>query len=543
MSLITTKKRIYLIFTLFFIIFLLLIYKLKLIAMDNSTIYTSEAESQYTYGEKLSDINYDILDCKGRSLIKFIDKFNCVIIPATYRMFNADTDRETLLKFQYILKTYNKDYDVDNVINNKNSSTNQKLYFSIDEDTYNKLKAVDGVKGTYLYKYEQSDQSEAYNIITLLLSSKKDTSIGTGSLQNEIKENVKNNTPGTENFTKSNDGIISLDKIDKSKKNMNVKLTVDKDINDEIKSILTEDKYSGFEQVGAVLMESSTGKIKAIAQRDDTLPNVNLGSSTINGYYPGSIFKVIVEEAGLEEGKISTDQIFTCNTNTASSLCQENHGTIPVSDALVDSCNNIFAQVGNIVGYKNFIANAENQGIFNRVLNINTEVKGDYVKPIDNAGGSRLISIGQNMQITPLQAISIPNTVVNEGIYVKPYIVDAYVDDSNNQILTKDNKTNRAISKTTADKLKTQMLDVVKKGTAIQAISDQIIIGGKTGTTERNENNKKYSDGWFVGFFTVKNINYSMVVFVKNIDVVTESGGSTATPIFKEIVEKLNSIL
>ena len=47
-------------------------------------------------------------------------------------------------------------------------------------------------------------------------------------------------------------------------------------------------------------MESSTGKIRAMAQKDDNLYNANLGYPSTNGALPGSIFKVIVDEAGID---------------------------------------------------------------------------------------------------------------------------------------------------------------------------------------------------------------------------------------------------
>jgi cell division protein FtsI/penicillin-binding protein 2 len=79
-------------------------------------------------------------------------------------------------------------------------------------------------------------------------------------------------------------------------------------------------------------------------------------------------------------------------------------------------------------------------------------------------------------------------------------------------------------------------------GTASSAQTPIVDIYGKTGTTERKgsaqgdfDSNIMHSDGWFVGFFQCKNINYSMVVFVQDIDPSSQSGGTTAAPIFKRI--------
>lgn len=47
-------------------------------------------------------------------------------------------------------------------------------------------------------------------------------------------------------------------------------------------------------------MESDTGNIKAMVQKDDSKPNINIGASTQNGFFAGSILKAIVEEAGIK---------------------------------------------------------------------------------------------------------------------------------------------------------------------------------------------------------------------------------------------------
>lgn len=90
--------------------------------------------------------------------------------------------------------------------------------------------------------------------------------------------------------------------------------------------------------------------------------------------------------------------------------------------------------------------------------------------------------------------------------------------------------------------LKNQMLNVVKEGTGKNAYIKNIEIGGKTGTSNRVENNnkkelKEYCDGWFTGFFKVNNKYYSMVVFVQNIGKDVNAAGSSV-PIFKKIVEE-----
>jgi cell division protein FtsI/penicillin-binding protein 2 len=90
-------------------------------------------------------------------------------------------------------------------------------------------------------------------------------------------------------------------------------------------------------------------------------------------------------------------------------------------------------------------------------------------------------------------------------------------------------------------------MDVVTEGTGEKAYIEGMDVGGKTGTTEYFDKGEECSDGWFVGFFNLNGKNYSMVVFVPKIPINIdgkndEEGGTTAAPIFKEIVESLKTL-
>jgi len=327
------------------------------------------------------------------------------------------------------------------------------------------------------------------------------------------------------------------------RENVNVKLTVDKTIEDSIYELLNKEDYANREQIGVVLMESNTGKILAMTQKNNRLPNVNLGAGTI-GFEPGSIFKTIVEEAGLEIGRVSLADEYTCEKSSVSQCHDKAHGKINTETAYVKSCNNAFAEIARKVGFENFIKIAKAQGLYDKVLNIQSEIKGCYKEPDYGEGGVRRLAIGQDMNITPVQALSIANTVVNGGTFVKPYIIDSYVDDENKPIEQFSKAEKNVLKKTTANLMKNQMIKVVTSGTAQAAKITEIEVGGKTGTSEKKINGEEKSDGWFVGFFKVNNKYYTMVVFAKDIDVLKkEEAANTAVPIFKAIVQEIKKYL
>lgn len=543
----TIKKRQYVVFCMF-IIFMLGIYaRIVYFQYFSSNKLSVMANSQYSYKEDITDANYMLFDSNGKQLIDYKKKYYVVICPDIFIKNNQDTDSDKILTLIYILRNYNNEYDLSKITN---LSSSQKLYYEIDENTYNKLKSVKGVKGFYTYTYSGINREGTWKIENLLTSTKKTDSNqlkSSNSLEMQIADKTKNNKKPQVIIDRDVNGNVTNENTELPKNNVNIRLTVDKNIEDKIKETLNDDKYKNFSQIGVVLMEASTGNIKAMVQKNDNLPNINLGAATNHGFFPGSIFKVIVEEAGLDRKTLSLNDKFTCKGLYESE--EPPHGTLNPAQALIESCNDIFFQIGNKVGFNNFYDNAKSQGLLEKSLGLDCEKEGNFeVKdPKYSDGSLGAASIGQGIRITPIEAISIVNTVINEGVYVKPKILDAYVDDNNNEIEKLNSNSHPVIEKSTANILKNQMIEVIKQGTGKEAYIDNVEMGGKTGTTQRVEMSKssakseEHSDGWFIGFFKFKEKYYSMVVFVKDIDKDKESGGITAAPVFKDVVSKLIS--
>lgn len=546
------KKRCIMVSVIFIIIFLSLIFfNLIKIQYSNSGELKVLAEKQYTVEENTDELNYKVFDSEGKNFLEYKMKYRIVIEPYTFKVYNEYTNKDDMDALEYILKNYDSKYTIENFTASNN---NGKVYFDVNEDTYNKLKKLNVIKGMYLYTYTSINRKGAWNIESLITTTTKNVGKDIvdkdmNSLEMQIKKETADNKHNIITFEKGLDGLNTEGKSVLTSGNINVRLTIDKNMQDIIKGVLSSEKYSKYDQVGALMMESSTGKIKAMALKDDKKPNVILGSATENGFEPGSIFKVIVEETGLDLKSISLQDKFTCESGK-DSLCKEVHGSITPEQALIVSCNNAFAEMGKKVKSENFKAIADSEGLFKKVLNIDSEVKGDYIDPTGKPEGDRFLSIGQNMRITPIQAISIANTVINKGVYVKPYLIDSYVDNNNKVHKQFNSDKHSVISEATSNIMKDQMIKVVKLGTGKLSTVSNVEIGGKTGTNERVETKiendtkvEKHSDGWFVGFFKINDKYYTMVVFVKDININGESGGTTAAPIFRDSVIELKKYM
>ena len=506
------------------------------------------AERQYEYIKDIEEQKYLLLDRNGKNLLEYTTKYYAVIDQFIFGMFNKEKDNKDLLLLKYTLREYNIDYKVPEITNVR---INNELVYEIGKETYDKLKEIKGVKGFYTYTYTTVNRADTWkveNIISNIKNTNDNSLKKNDSLELQIFNKIKNNEAAKVIFERGRDESIVNESTMLPQSNVNVKLTLDKNIEDSIYEVLNKDTYSKYQQIGVTLMDSKSGKILAMTQKNNRLPNINLGAGTENGFQAGSIFKTIVLETGFELGKISLADEYTCK-KYKDSLCEHKiHGTINTEEAFVQSCNNAFEGIGNKVGYNNCMILAKAQGLYNNVLGLQCEVKGDYVPRNLAKGEGRGLVIGQDMRITPVQALAIANTVVNGGVYVKPYIIDSYVDDNNN-VIEQFSKVERTVIKSsTANILKSEMIQVVSRGTGIEAKINGMEIGGKTGTSQRNETSESgidesHSDGWFVGFFKVKNKYYTMVVFVKDINVVEEEAGTTAVPVFKDVVQTIKKYL
>jgi len=555
------KKRIYIVFIIFLMIFILLFLRIVNYKYFNSKELESIAQNQYQYKEKKLELNYNLLDAEGRDLLKYKDNYYAVIDPLAFQMNNNYTRKDDLEALKIILKEYNSEYDLERLMS---KSSNVKIQLSIDNNTFKKLDKINGVNGFYVYKNSFTSRDNSWwsieNMITNLYKNEGDKLKlkNNDSIEIKINDKTKKNSYTYNIFERDVNGNITREFLETPKNNINVKLTLDKYLQDKIKYILNKEDYSMQEQIGVVLMEADTGKIKALVQKDDSKPNVNIGASSQNGFFAGSIFKTIVEEAGIENGKLSLTKMYSHKDYSGLFEEHEDREEKNAKEAFVKSSNNVFVQIGEEVGIEDIDKLSREHGLYDKVLGFDQEQEGKLelsINDLKNNQGDRLQTyIGQKTRITPVQALSIPSTIANKGKYVKPYIIESYIDSNNKRVEVEKTIEKNVISERTAQIMKSQMIQVVnnENGTGKQAFLRGIEIGGKTGTSKRVEMNKnkenqitntfEYYDGWFVGFFKVKDRYYSMVVFAQNIGKDINASG-TAVPVFRDVVKEIYDYL
>ncbi|CAM2078056.1 MAG: penicillin-binding transpeptidase domain-containing protein [uncultured Clostridium sp.] len=519
----------------FFSIFIALTIRLYILMIYPTTSVQGELENHQV--EYTSDTNYKVFDTNGNSLINYKNKYIMVLDTKPFKLNNYEETLQDLLALNFIMKSEDEEFNFTDIMNQSG-----KLYYTITKETYEKINKLNDIKGIYTYVYNELDLKERWSVENIIASINEDNALE-DSFEESILDIIKDNKRPTIGFHLDEKSIYKSNETNYGENNKNIRLTIDEAWSDKIKDVLNGDNYSNLDNVGAVLLESSTGKIKVMVQKDESEANVNLGIGQL-GFEPGSIFKVITEAIALNEGLINMDDTFYCSGEICSNGGKSYaHGKLTVNQAFEVSCNDIFAKIGQMIGYEKMLKYTTNLGLYNKVLGLagenREEAIGVMAKPSD---GISNFAIGQCITVTPLQIAGAINAVVNDGIYIKPSLIEAIVDEDNNVIESIQNEENRIFTSTTSKLVKNSMYDVIWEGTGSAAKIEGITQGGKTGTATGEGGATTH--GWFAGYFELNDKMYTLVVVAPNINGVDANGndlggGNTAAPIYRDIIKSL----
>ena len=214
-------------------------------------------------------------------------------------------------------------------------------------------------------------------------------------------------------------------------------------------------------------------------------------------YYPGSVFKVITSAMGLDSGVATMNTTFTCAgaygvaKETYHCAGHKAHGTINMADALRQSCNLYYIQLGQRVGSQQFYNYFDAFGFTERTgVDLPSETGLMKYYSANQLGEVQLASsaFGQAMAITPLQMCTAVAAAVNGGYLVTPHVVDK-ITDSNGNVIEEvgANVRRQVISASTSDAIRQIMEYEVGNGTGggKYAYVSGYRIGGKSGTSEQ----------------------------------------------------------
>ena len=237
---------------------------------------------------------------------------------------------------------------------------------------------------------------------------------------------------------------------------------------------------------------------EAVNAATGTAQNKQWRSQAVNDTYePGSTFKALVLAAALEEGVVSESDTFTC---TGSVMVpgydkpihcsrRQGHGTQTLAEAVQNSCNPAFMQIGQRLGIEKFYEYFQAFGL-TEPTNIDLNGEGvSTVWPLNTMTGVDLAvgSFGQRFTVTPIQMITAFAATINGGKLLQPYVVQTVTAADGTVVEnTEPTVVRQVVSQETSDKCREILTSVVmaEKGTGKNARQAGYTIGGKTGTSE-----------------------------------------------------------
>lgn len=326
----------------------------------------------------------------------------------------------------------------------------------------------------------------------------------------------------------------------------NVVTTIDAAIQSKVEEILDRRV-----EKGAVVVMNPKGDILAMASRPAYHPDpeklknylgkeedlfLNQGTTL---FQPGSIFKVVVAAAALEEGLVTSRTQFYCggHKDKLISCWHPGHGTITFERAFAESCNPVFAQLGLALGPEKIIYYAgllglDNQGIIGYPAPPDRRQKFELIGEKYNLINS---SVGQGpVLVTPVQISALMNTIAGGGIYRQPRLVSEVTGTGKANKVFPVGEGKRVVSEQTAGTLQNLLGMVTMSGVGQEAYLPGAGSAGKTGSAQLGDGSGKVN-AWFSGYIPQHNPQYIITVLVRD----GESGGKTAAPLFKEIAGEI----
>lgn len=298
----------------------------------------------------------------------------------------------------------------------------------------------------------------------------------------------------------------------------------------------------------------STAKSKQAEAESAALSNMWRNKAVADTYMPGSVFKMCVASAALEENLVNEKTSFTCTGSievegeTIHCSNISGHGTQNFVEVISNSCNPAFIQIGQMLGASKFRQYYQGFGFSDKTgIDLPGEAEDSFWKEGKMGGVDLAVaSFGQNFSITPIQMITACAAVSNGGYVVQPHVVSKITDSKGNVIKTVDKKVKRqVISDDTSKKMKEYLeYNTERQGAAAGYISGYKV-AGKTGTTEKRGVTKfesSFSEDYissFCGYAPADDPQIAMLVFFDTPDGDAYYGSQVSSPVFINIMSEV----
>ena len=549
------RKRILTIFILFIFLFSILIIRLGYITFISADKITKLANELWTRDIPIQSDRGIIYDRNGEVLAG--NKLSYTVASINKQVTNKENTASILANIlntdkQNILNHINKNNSIEIIkpegrritLEQANLITNANLegiYLTSDSSRYYPYKETlaqvlgfcgidnNGLSGIE-YKYND------------YLTSQK----GALSIYTDAKGNLMHNT--TNIYKKPTPGL-------------NIYLTVDikiQQILDNIINIAIE-QYSP-DQVMGLITSAKTGEILAMTSYPYYDPNnyqeydkeiYNRNLPIFYSFELGSTFKTFTYSVALELGLFNLNEPFYCKGYTIVAdrrlKCWKKggHGSQTFLEAIQNSCNPAFVELGRRIGVENFYKYLDLFGYTSKTgIDLTGEQKG-IIMPKSSCGPVELSTqaFGQTSAFTPIQLMMATLSTINGGNLYKPYILKE-IRNYTDEILYTNEPTikNKTISEKTSNLMRYALECVTALGTGRNAFIEGYRVGSKTGTAQKISDTGGYLPNEYIlssiGIAPMNNPEIAVYIAIDNPKNCVNYGGTVVSPLIGQVIEQ-----
>ncbi|MDR1523319.1 MAG: penicillin-binding protein 2 [Endomicrobium sp.] len=497
----------------------------------------------------------DILDTKGNILATSVKKYNIFLDPQVIEDFSNVKDS----LFTNGIQIKEKD------LNDFGNRAYVPIVYNVDSSIADnirstKLKGV-GFESKYVRSYPEGKMLS--NILGI-----------TGCDGNGLEgiEKICNNcllgSRVTSNMHRDGRGYIIQNKvIDQSKIcGQNVILSIDRNIQYIAEQGLRKsfEKYQAKKAI-CIVQNPKTGSILAMVSLPDFdhLEKIKdlkvLRNAAISDIYePGSTFKIVTVASALEEGKVKLSDTFYLENGKlkiADHIIKDDHkidGMVSLSRVMEMSSNIAMVKIAKKLGNNDFYEYIRKFGFYSLTgIDLPGEAKGLLLDIKEwNALTLPTISFGQGIGVTALQMINAFSAIANDGVLLKPYIVQKICNcnDDSPQKIFNPMEIRRVVSKETAYTIKKILKNAVDLGTGKSAKVKGYTVAGKTGTAQKIDPltktySKKFYTASFCGMLPAMEPEFVILVIIDEPKGQSYYASSVASPVFASIAQSIAQYL
>lgn len=445
----------------------------------------------------------------------------------------------------------------------KMESSNQNyvaLKKQLTEDASTKIKELK-LKGVFLepetvrFYPEKNIASQVLGF----LGFKNDERVGQYGVEGKFEKNLAG-TKGSIDVSSDVAGrwITTSDKnVTSAVDGDDIYLTIDSAIQFKAQEVLRATIQTHNADSGTVIVANpKTGAIMAMVNYPDFDPNEYNKVSDISyfsnaglsaEYEPGSVFKPITMAAAINEGKVTPATTYEDKglvdfvEYKIKNSDNEAHGIQNMTEVLEKSLNTGMVYVEQQLGHKSFVDYVKKFG-FGKATGF--ELSGETPGNLANLNKKGDVffataSFGQGIAVTPMQLIQAYTALANNGVMMKPYVVDKIVHANGDEESTKPAEIERVVDSRTSSTVSAMLVNVVENGHGKKAAVKGYYIAGKTGTAQVPYKNRAGYDpnkniGSFIGYGPVDDPAFLMLVRI-NEPTDVRFAETTAAPAFSEI--------